>query len=162
MASIAFVLSSSLVMSTRMVALILYLLSVARCMVDNYENTNSSSKSLHHHDPSHSHLSHHDQIRHTHHNHSGFDDSTNHSYVTDQPLQTSSTSTTSACRPDEFYDYIITGGAGFIGSNLVKRLLSVNPAYRIRVIDNLWRGSLKNLKHTNYRQDHACDYTDDV
>ena len=39
---------------------------------------------------------------------------------------------------------IVTGGAGFIGSILVKRL--VHEGNRVRVIDNLWRGSLDNLK----------------
>ncbi len=39
---------------------------------------------------------------------------------------------------------IVTGGAGFIGSTLVKRL--AQKGVRVRVIDNLWRGSLDNLK----------------
>lgn len=38
---------------------------------------------------------------------------------------------------------IVTGGAGFIGSNLVKRL--VREGARVTVIDNLWRGSTANL-----------------
>lgn len=38
---------------------------------------------------------------------------------------------------------IVTGGAGFIGSNLVKRL--VREGARVKVIDNLWRGNLSNL-----------------
>jgi len=38
---------------------------------------------------------------------------------------------------------IVTGGAGFIGSNLVKRL--VLQGARVTVIDNLWRGCLSNL-----------------
>ena len=38
---------------------------------------------------------------------------------------------------------IVTGGAGMIGSNLVKRL--VNLKHDIIVIDNLWRGKLEYL-----------------
>ena len=39
---------------------------------------------------------------------------------------------------------LITGGAGFIGSNLVKRLIQKN--YKITVIDNLERGKLEFLR----------------
>jgi nucleoside-diphosphate-sugar epimerase len=38
---------------------------------------------------------------------------------------------------------IVTGGAGFIGSSLVKRL--VLEGAEVQVIDNLWRGNLDNL-----------------
>ncbi len=38
---------------------------------------------------------------------------------------------------------LVTGGAGFIGSSLVKRL--VLEGANVRVIDNLWRGCLDNL-----------------
>ena len=38
---------------------------------------------------------------------------------------------------------LVTGGAGFIGSHLVDRLLS--SEYRVVVIDNLSTGKLKNL-----------------
>jgi GDP-D-mannose 3',5'-epimerase len=38
---------------------------------------------------------------------------------------------------------LVTGGAGFIGSALVKRLVA--EGMEVRVIDNLWRGSLDNL-----------------
>lgn len=40
----------------------------------------------------------------------------------------------------------ITGGAGFIGSHLVDRLLA-DPAHTVTVYDNLSRGSLINLQH---------------
>lgn len=38
---------------------------------------------------------------------------------------------------------LVTGGAGFIGSSLVKKLVSIGS--EVEVIDNLWRGSLSNL-----------------
>lgn len=40
---------------------------------------------------------------------------------------------------------LITGGAGFIGSNLCERLL--NDGHQIICIDNLYTGSLENIKH---------------
>ncbi len=39
---------------------------------------------------------------------------------------------------------VVTGGAGMIGSNLVKRLLSLG--HEVIVVDNLWRGRLDYLK----------------
>ena len=42
---------------------------------------------------------------------------------------------------------LITGGAGMIGSSLVKRLVNLN--YDISIIDNLWRGKLEYLKIDN-------------
>jgi len=143
-----------------------------------YGSLNGSLKATHNHDQSHPHLLlHHDQSRHGHHNHSvgsfiNHTHSNNHPLIDEtvadaatNPLQlptpsfsslssssfSSSNSNSNTCRPEDSYDYIVTGGAGFIGSNLIKRLLSVNPSYRIRVVDNLWRGSLKNLKYSNYR-----------
>lgn len=54
---------------------------------------------------------------------------------------------------------LITGGAGFIGSNLVKRL--VKEGSNIYVIDNLWRGFIDNLKDDNDKmiipEDHFCN-----
>lgn len=40
---------------------------------------------------------------------------------------------------------LVTGGAGFIGSNLVEKLLSQNVKY-VRIIDNLITGSMDNIK----------------
>lgn len=61
---------------------------------------------------------------------------------------------------------IVTGGAGFIGSNLVKRLVSEGAI--VRVIDNLWRGSLDNLRLSDGspvidfdKQFHLADLTND-
>jgi len=39
---------------------------------------------------------------------------------------------------------LVTGGAGFMGSSLVKRLILA--AADVTVIDNLWRGKLDNLR----------------
>jgi nucleoside-diphosphate-sugar epimerase len=61
---------------------------------------------------------------------------------------------------------IVTGGAGFIGSNLVKRLVEFGAD--VVVIDNLWRGSYDNLRNeqgayvinmgTNFRLADLTDY----
>ena len=46
--------------------------------------------------------------------------------------------------------YIITGGAGFIGSHLVKALRAEGVhASQLKVVDNLWRGQLANLRYPN-------------
>lgn len=42
-------------------------------------------------------------------------------------------------------NYLITGGAGFIGSHIVTRL--VKEGHDVRVLDNLCTGSLENLAH---------------
>ena len=42
------------------------------------------------------------------------------------------------------FNILVTGGAGMIGSNLVKRL--VNEGNEVFVVDNLWRGKLEYLK----------------
>ena len=41
---------------------------------------------------------------------------------------------------------LITGGAGFIGSNLVEHLLNSKDVELVRVLDNLATGSMKNLE----------------
>ncbi|MBS1654727.1 MAG: SDR family oxidoreductase [Bacteroidetes bacterium] len=40
---------------------------------------------------------------------------------------------------------LVTGGAGFIGSNLVEKLLTENTVTEVRVLDNLATGSLENI-----------------
>lgn len=42
---------------------------------------------------------------------------------------------------------LVTGGAGMIGSNLVKQL--VKKGHEVYVIDNLWRGKVENLNDEN-------------
>ena len=40
---------------------------------------------------------------------------------------------------------LVTGGAGFIGSNLVEHLLNLNEVETVRVLDNLATGNPDNL-----------------
>ena len=42
--------------------------------------------------------------------------------------------------------WLITGGCGFIGVNLVKKLLSINPKVGIRILDNLSVGTKDDLR----------------
>lgn len=46
----------------------------------------------------------------------------------------------------EGHTFLITGGAGFIGSHLADRLLALGAA-KVRVVDNLFNGSLDNIGH---------------
>ena len=45
--------------------------------------------------------------------------------------------------------FVVTGGAGFIGSNLVERL--IKDGHEVIVIDNLHTGNLHNLKNMNIK-----------
>ena len=49
---------------------------------------------------------------------------------------------------------LVTGGAGFIGSNLVNRLLE--SKHKVTVVDSLISGSLRNIEHIR----HAIDFYD--
>ena len=42
---------------------------------------------------------------------------------------------------------LVTGGAGFIGSNLAEKLLQDQRVSFVRVFDNLATGSTKNIEH---------------
>jgi UDP-glucose 4-epimerase len=45
---------------------------------------------------------------------------------------------------------LVTGGAGFIGSNLIKKLIETHPETSIVSLDNYWTGKQKNhINHTN-------------
>lgn len=40
---------------------------------------------------------------------------------------------------------LVTGGAGFVGGHLLRRLLSEFSGSRFKVVDSLWRGTIANL-----------------
>lgn len=54
--------------------------------------------------------------------------------------------------------YVVTGGAGFIGSHLVERL--INGGHRVRVVDNLSTGKRDNLRHLSGFEFHEVSVTD--
>lgn len=55
--------------------------------------------------------------------------------------------------------YLVTGGAGFIGSNIVKKL--VEMGHEVRVLDNLSTGRIKNLEpFLNKIEFFGGDFTD--
>ena len=50
--------------------------------------------------------------------------------------------------------YLVTGGAGFIGSNFVRHLYATDENVRVRVLDKLtYAGNLENLKEFESRPD---------
>ena len=53
---------------------------------------------------------------------------------------------------------LVTGGAGFIGSNLVEKLLKDERVTFVRVLDNLATGSLKNL--SEFRSHSAFEFVE--
>ena len=58
-------------------------------------------------------------------------------------------------------NYLVTGGAGFIGSHLCGRL--VQDGHSVRVLDNLWSGKRDNLSHVTGRVDFVeADLRDDA
>ena len=52
---------------------------------------------------------------------------------------------------------LVTGGAGMIGSNMVKKLLG--SGYSVKVVDNLWRGKKEYLK--NDKDQYVIDMNKD-
>ena len=68
------------------------------------------------------------------------------------------------CKNTQQYDFIVTGGAGFIGSHLVRHIKKVQSSARVLVIDNFSRGSLINLDgiknidtiHGDLRDPNVC------
>lgn len=53
---------------------------------------------------------------------------------------------TQPCMNEKVIDFIVTGGAGFIGSHLVRRIRRERPYASILVIDDLSRGNIENIK----------------
>ena len=56
------------------------------------------------------------------------------------------------------HKFLVTGGAGFIGSNIVEYLLTFGAGH-VRVLDNLSNGYVENInefkKHTNFEFIHG-------
>ena len=49
---------------------------------------------------------------------------------------------------------LVTGGAGFIGSNLVRRLYREHPDYKLLVVDSLtYAGNVQNLPEGSLEAD---------
>ena len=56
---------------------------------------------------------------------------------------------------------IVTGGAGFIGSNFVFHMLNKYPDYRIICLDCLtYAGNLENLKDIEDRENYIIQISD--
>jgi len=66
-------------------------------------------------------------------------------------------------KPISDYAFLVTGGAGFIGSNIVDYIMMHNPKL-LRVIDNLSTGSIDNIKehvgkqNFQFLKEDICDY----
>ena len=55
--------------------------------------------------------------------------------------------------------YVVTGGAGFIGKNIVKLLIKQN--HEVEVIDNLHSGKISNLEEIKDKiKFHDCNILD--
>ncbi|WP_243444810.1 NAD-dependent epimerase/dehydratase family protein [Sphingosinicella humi] len=52
---------------------------------------------------------------------------------------------------------LMAGGAGFLGSHLVDRLLRRNELELLVVVDDFWTGTRENLKHIDDRRMHVVD-----
>jgi UDP-N-acetylglucosamine/UDP-N-acetylgalactosamine 4-epimerase len=51
---------------------------------------------------------------------------------------------------------LVTGGAGFIGANLVEKLLSLENVQKVRVLDNFSTGKRQNLKNFEGHPKYEC------